>query len=187
MAYLTKEQINKIGFCSVGENVLISDKAIFYRPERITIGNNVRIDDFVVLANTIILHNNIHIALKSSILSSSHAAIEMEDYTALSYHCLLFAETDDYSQGAFINPTVPDEYRNIAAEPILLKKFSSVGANATVMPGSILEEGAVLGAGSVLKSVTKPWFCYFGVPARAIGKRNKEALEEAYAKLTQQK
>ena len=41
--FLSKEEIQKIGFKSVGENVLISDKASIYSPHLIEIGNNVRI------------------------------------------------------------------------------------------------------------------------------------------------
>lgn len=61
MAYLDEIQLKEMGFKSVGENVKISDKASFYGCDNISIGNNVRIDDFacfqlerVVLIYTII-------------------------------------------------------------------------------------------------------------------------------------
>jgi galactoside O-acetyltransferase len=50
MAMLGATQIEAMGFASVGENVRISDRASFYGSNRIHIGNNVRIDDFCVLA-----------------------------------------------------------------------------------------------------------------------------------------
>lgn len=83
--FLTNDEILKIGLKSVGENVLISDKAVFYRPERIVIGNNVRIDDFCVLANNIILHDYIHIAMGSYLLSGPNSLIEMDDFSGLAY------------------------------------------------------------------------------------------------------
>jgi len=46
MAFLTKDQIDKIGFSSIGNNCLISERAVFYNPSKIEIGNNSRIDDF---------------------------------------------------------------------------------------------------------------------------------------------
>jgi len=46
MAFLKREEIERLGFAKVGENVLISDKATFYNSANIVIGNNVRIDDF---------------------------------------------------------------------------------------------------------------------------------------------
>lgn len=50
MAILTREEIEQMGFASVGENVLISTKASFYGISKIHIGNNVRIDDFCVIS-----------------------------------------------------------------------------------------------------------------------------------------
>ena len=50
MGFYSREQLEKIGFKSLGENVLISDKTSIYSPENISIGNNVRIDDFSVLS-----------------------------------------------------------------------------------------------------------------------------------------
>ena len=49
MGVLSRLQLEDIGFKSVGKNVLISDKASIYGAGNISIGNNVRIDDFVVL------------------------------------------------------------------------------------------------------------------------------------------
>ena len=50
MGFYSREQLEKIGFKSLGENVLISDKTSIYFPKNISIGNNVRIDDFSVLS-----------------------------------------------------------------------------------------------------------------------------------------
>ena len=177
MAFLTRDEINKIGFKSVGKDVLISDKAVFYRPERISIGNHVRIDDFCVLANNIILHNHIHIALKANLLSSSDAVIEMEDYTGLGYQSLIFTETDDFSGTAFINPTIPEEFRNTVGKSVHLRKFSSVATGSIVMPGADMEEGAILGAGSLLMKPAKPWMIYFGTPARSVSTREQKIKE----------
>lgn len=50
MAILTREEVEQMGFASVGENVFISTKASFYGVSKIHIGNNVRIDDFCVIS-----------------------------------------------------------------------------------------------------------------------------------------
>ena len=46
MAYLSKQQLDRLGFRRIGNNVRISDKAAIYDPERIEIGDHSRIDDF---------------------------------------------------------------------------------------------------------------------------------------------
>ena len=50
MGFYSREQLKKIGFKSLGKNVLISDKTSIYSPENISIGNNVRVDDFSILS-----------------------------------------------------------------------------------------------------------------------------------------
>lgn len=73
MAMLSKENIDSMGFASVGENVEISDSASFYGSSRIKIGNNVRIDDFCVISagkGGIDIGNYIHIAVYTSLIGS---------------------------------------------------------------------------------------------------------------------
>ncbi len=50
MGFYTRKELERIGFKSIGENVLISDKTSIYSPQNISIGNNVRIDDYCVLS-----------------------------------------------------------------------------------------------------------------------------------------
>ena len=177
MSFLSEEQVKNIGFKSLGKDVAISDKAVFYKPERISIGNHVRIDDFCVLANNIILHNYVHLALKSNILSSTNAVIEMEDYTGIGYQSLIFTLSDDFTRGAFINPTLPDEFRYLSEKSVHVRKFGSIGAGAMVLPGADIEEGTTVGAMSLVMQPTKPWMCYFGNPARPMLKRNENLKE----------
>ena len=52
-SFYTVEELGKIGFKKLGKNVLISKKSSIYTPENISIGDNVRIDDFTILSGTI--------------------------------------------------------------------------------------------------------------------------------------
>lgn len=175
--FLTREQVMNIGFKSVGENVLISDKAVFYRPERIQIGNNVRIDDFCVLANNIVLGNNIHIALYACLLSGPNSLIEMSDFSGIAFRSLILTNTDDYSGLAMINPTIPDKYRLVTEKSIVIGRYCVIGTGSTILPGANLAEGVSVGAMSLVASPTKPWKVYFGIPARAVQERKKDLLE----------
>lgn len=175
--FLTRKQVINIGFKSVGENVLISDKAVFYRPERISIGNNVRIDDFCVLANNIVLGNNVFIGLYTCLLSGPNSIIEMSNFSTLAYRCMVFTSSDDYSGLMMTNPTMPDEFRGGYEKSILIGRHCIVGTGSTIMPGANLAEGAAVGAMSLLTMPTKEWKIYFGIPARAIKERKKDLLD----------
>ena len=54
---------------------------------------------------------------------------------------------------------------------IVIKDDAYLGANCTVMPGTIIGEGAVVGANALVKGELEPWTIYVGTPCRAIGKR----------------
>ena len=56
-SFYTKQEIASFKFKSVGNNVLISRKASIFSPENISIGNNVRIDDFCLLSGKITLQS----------------------------------------------------------------------------------------------------------------------------------
>ena len=60
--FFNEEELNKMGFKSIGKNVLISKKASIYSPEKIKIGDHVRIDDFTILSGNITIGNYVHIS-----------------------------------------------------------------------------------------------------------------------------
>jgi len=43
---------------------------------------------------------------------------------------------------------------------VVIKDHCPIYSNYTILPGAVLEEGAVLAAGSVLKGRAKPWSVY---------------------------
>ena len=61
-SFYTDSELKEIGFKSVGSNILLSRKASIYSPEKISIGNNVRIDDFCILSGNITIGNYCRIA-----------------------------------------------------------------------------------------------------------------------------
>ena len=81
-SFYTKEELLTLGFNHVGENVLISRKTSIYGPNRMSFGNNVRIDDFCILSGEITLGSNIHIGAYCGLYGAN--GIVMEDYTGLS-------------------------------------------------------------------------------------------------------
>lgn len=52
--------------------------------------------------------------------------------------------------------------------PIVVHDGCWIGANCTILPGSVIEKGCVIAAGSVVKGVLKSNRLYAGVPAKEI-------------------
>ncbi|MCG6223064.1 acyltransferase [Vibrio diabolicus] len=180
MAYLNEKEIKKIGFKSVGYNVKISDMARFYSPEKISIGNNVRIDDFCIVSGLVTLGNNVHLAVYSYI-TGCNSGVVMEDFSGIAYGVKVFTDSDDYTGRSLTNPTVPDEFKpKKISKPIRLEKHVIVGANSLVFPGVIVRIGTSIGANSMVTKSTKEWGVYSGVPAKFLKERKKDLLELEY-------
>ena len=54
---------------------------------------------------------------------------------------------------------------------VVIERNVWIGANATVLPGVRLGEGAIVGAGAVVTSDVPPGTLVLGVPARVIRER----------------
>lgn len=135
---------------SYGKNVLISRKASIYGAECITIDDNVRIDDFVLLSGEIHIRKYVHIAAYSALFGGS-CAIEIKDFSGLSSRCVIYAESDDYRGASLSNPTVPIEYRNVIGGRVTLNKHVILGTGVSVMPNLTIGDGVAVGSVSMIK------------------------------------
>jgi galactoside O-acetyltransferase len=182
MGILSKEQINEMGFARVGENVALSDKASYYNCGKISIGNNVRIDDFCVLSagdGGIEIGNYCHFAVFTSMMGAGK--ISFGDFGGTSSRVSIYSSNDDYSGAYLAGPQVPPEYTNVYHADVVIGRHVIFGAGSVVLPGVVVEDGAVAGALSLVTKNMSAFCSYFGVPARKIGTRSRECLEKEQA------
>ena len=175
MAYLLHNEIYELGLKSFGSGVLISDTARIYHPHLVSIGDKVRIDDFVVLSGKVTIGKFVHISMNSALLASDQEII-LEDFSGISPGCSLFTSFDDYSGGSMTNPTVPNEFRHVLFGSIVLKRHVIVGAHSVIGPGVIIGEGAAVGALSLVNSSVPAWTINGGVPSKFLKNRKKDLL-----------
>lgn len=177
-SFYSDEELRTIGFRAIGKDVLISRKTSIYNPGMISFGNNVRVDDFCILAGGggIELGNFVHVACYCALFGS--CGIVMEDFSGLSARVLLYSQSDDYSGYSLTNPTVPDHYKpGIKKGKVVLGRHVIVGANSTILPGITLAEGAAVGAHSLVTKNCEAWWIYFGTPAKKLRRRSMKLLE----------
>lgn len=175
--FYSAEEIKTLGLKAVGENVLISKKASIYLPEKISIGNNARIDDFCFLIGNVFVGNYVHFAPYSSVHGTGGGSVVMKDFTGLSSYCTIYAGSDDYSGEAMTNPMIDEEYRKVTCSDIILEKHSVLGLHSVLLPGAYLAEGVAVGAMSLVNRPTEPWGIYVGVPAKRMKDRQKRTLD----------
>lgn len=130
--------------------------------ENIRFGDPVLIDDFVLIVarDRITIGDYVHIACYASITGG--AEVTIGDFAAVSQGARILTGTDDFVEWGFGNSTVPEQYRNTKRAPVSVGRFCIVGANAVVLPGVTIGEGAVVGAGSVVTRDLEPWGVYIG-------------------------
>lgn len=178
MATLDQFAVERLGFAAVGENVMLSDRASFYNCANISLGNNVRIDDFCVLAagaGGIVIGNYVHIAVASTLIGSGK--ITMADFTGLSSRVSIYSSSDDYSGATMTNPVVPSEYAGVVHADVYLGRHVIVGSGSVILPGVTLAEGVAVGALSMVNKNCEPFGIYVGNPARRIKERKRDLLE----------
>jgi acetyltransferase-like isoleucine patch superfamily enzyme len=178
MGMLSREAVESMGFAPVGADVQISERASFYGASRISIGNNVRIDDFAVLAagmGGIVLGMYVHIAVGSTLIGAGK--ITLSDFCGLSSRISIYSSSDDYSGAKLTNPTVPAEFTGVTHAEVFLGKHVIVGSGSVVLPGVTIEDGVAVGALSLVNRDCKSFGVYAGNPARRIKERKRDLLE----------
>jgi dTDP-4-amino-4,6-dideoxy-D-glucose acyltransferase len=173
---LTKDELRKAGFKRLGHNVRISSKASFHNIAQISIGDNVRIDDFTVITagKPVVIGSYIHIA--SHVYIGGTYGFEMEDFSTFANGCRIYSICDDYSGESMTNPMVPMELRKGYTGKVHIGRHVIIGANTVILPKIMINDGVSVGACSLVKQDCEAWGIYAGVPAQKIGDRKKRAL-----------
>lgn len=178
-SFYSADELKEIGFKSFGKNVFISRFARFYHPENISIGDNVRIDDFCILSagSSIKIGSYIHIGCFTSIIGAGE--IILSDFCGISGHCCVYSSSDDYTGEFMTNPMVPEEFRCVTSTPVYVGKHVVVGCSSVILPGAIIEDGVSIGAMTLVQKKCAAGYIYAGNPMKKVIKRfdNYKELE----------
>ena len=162
----------------MGTSCKISPKASIYNQENLTIGDNVRIDDFCVLScgSGLKIGSHVHIACYSIFYAG--AGIVLEDFSEFATRTTILSATDDFSGESLVGPCIPDKYKpGLKCAPVRVGRHALLGVGCVVMPGVTIGDGVSVGALSLVKGDCVPWHIYAGVPAKMIRTRSKDMLE----------
>lgn len=177
-SFYSHKELKKIGIKSYGDNVFISKKASIYNPDRLIIGNNVRIDDFCILTGHIKIGSYVHISAYCGLYGKN--SIKINDFSGTSPRTTILSATDDFGGEYLIGPMVPKELTNVMGGPVILEKYVQIGAGCVIFPNVTLNEGVVVGAMSLInKSIIDEWVIYAGIPAKFLKYREKKILVKA--------
>jgi dTDP-4-amino-4,6-dideoxy-D-glucose acyltransferase len=179
-SFYSRNELAQLGLRAYGDHVFISRYARLYSPEKISLGHDVRIDDFCILSagGDVSIGTYVHIAAYCAIYGGG--GVVMDDFSGLSARTTVYSQSDDFSGESMTNPMVPREYRvRLVYKPVHIGKHALVGANSTLMPGVEIGEGVAIGAHSLVMKDCEPWGIYFGSPARRVRERSRTLLQLA--------
>lgn len=132
---------------TIGKNVTIYPNVMFYGDGPITIGDNVSIGNGTVIG------------------SWSKAGITIGDNTMIAAQCYLI----DCDHGTALG--TPMRKQTLSISPISIGNDVWLAANVTVLKGSHIAAGAVIGAKALVKGEIPPDSIAVGVPAKVIKER----------------
>ena len=122
---------------------------------RATIGNNVNICSHCLIENDVVIGNNV--TVKSGV--QIWDGITIEDNVFIGPNVTFTNDKTPQSK------QYPDEFLKTR-----VCKGASIGANATILPGIIIGEGAMVGAGAVVTKNVAAGATVYGNPASQITK-----------------
>tara|TARA_B100000780_G_scaffold92093_1_gene63771 strand:+ start:873 stop:1391 length:519 start_codon:yes stop_codon:yes gene_type:complete len=133
------------------------------------IGNHVAIDKGVYCTVNATIGDYVHIAPYVTIIGGKTGVFKCDGFNNIMAGARIVCGSDRFDGSGLFGAMIPKEFKGRQIiEPVIMERFSNVGSNAMVLPGSILREGVLLSAGSLLIGDTIPWGVYKGNPAKLI-------------------
>jgi acetyltransferase-like isoleucine patch superfamily enzyme len=168
---------NDLKYC--GKNVIIGKTVRIRDPSKVSIGDNVIIDDYTYISGNVNIGDYVHIA-PSCVLSGSTGLIEMQPFSGLSAGCKVYGGSSNYLKVGLDIPTIPKELQyNLIIDNTILESFALIGANSIVLPGCILPQGLAVAAAVTVKKnfKLKPWHCLIDNDGKMLPRRGVEELK----------
>ena len=165
---------------TVGIDVYISANVAIKRPQLVTVGSHVAIDEGFYITTAACIGNHVHIAPYVTVIGGEKGFLQMGHFTNISAGGKIICGSDCFmGEGLITAPGIPEEYRDkLKIAPVIFENFVNTGASVTVLPGVTLGEGSAIAACSLVTKNTEPWTIYMGVPAKPYKIRNRNKMIE---------
>ena len=181
-----------------GEDTLVESGARLQYPERIRLGNGVRIASQVTLrANTeqatgicIGDQTTVH---ESALIAANRGGVTIGRHSWVGPFCLIYGNGDvrigdnvliaahtsiNTVSHHFERCDIPINEQGIYCDPVNIEDDAWIGMNAVILQGVTIGKGAVVGAGAVVTRDVPAWSIVMGVPARVVSQRDNAPLQE---------
>lgn len=191
LGILLRSFFYKFLFKKVGKNVNFAKNITLRHPHKISIGNNVIIDENCMLDakgdsnNGIIIGDNCFIG-RNTILSCKNGNITLNSGITVGFNCELFSASElnigqDTLIAAYVYCIAGDhEYNTVEQHVVSLEAISRgitieegcwLGSKALILDGVKIGKDSIIGAAAVVNKDIPPFSIAIGVPANVIRNR----------------
>lgn len=146
-------------------NDIIIHKDAEFKIEPI-LGNHIAIDKGVYCTVKITIGSYTHISPYVTFIGGAKSSFICEGVNNIMAGARIICGSDRFDDSGLFGALIPEELKGKQIiEPIVMKRFSNIGTNSIILPGSIIEEGALIASGSLFYGKSEPWTVYKGNPA----------------------
>ena len=148
------------------------------------LGDHIAIDKGVYCTVNATIGGYTHISPYVTIIGGKTGEFICKGFNNIMAGARIICGSDRFDDSGLFGSMIPKEYKGKQIiEPVVMEMFSNIGTNAIVLPGSILREGVLLTAGSLLRGDTEAWGVYKGNPAVLVKKINPDLIKQKYFEL----
>ena len=149
------------------------------------LGDHIAIDKGVYCTVNATIGNYTHISPYVTIIGGKTGEFISKGFNNIMAGARIICGSDRFDDSGLFGAMIPKEYKGRQIiEPVVMEMFSNIGTNAIVLPGSILREGVLLTAGSLLMGDTEAWGVYKGNPAVLVKKIDPTIIKQKYNELS---
>jgi acetyltransferase-like isoleucine patch superfamily enzyme len=152
----------------MSEKVSIGPRCVFERPGNLSMGSRVALEQDVYLK---LVSDDARLTIGSFSFLGKGVEIDCGERVSIGSHVLLAPGCfiTDHNHGISAGKRI--DQQGCICSPVLIEDDVWVGANAVILPGVNIGEGAVIGAGAVVTQDVDAFAVMGGVPARMLSKR----------------
>lgn len=177
----------------VGRNVTFGINVVLRHPKKIRLGDNVVIDDNVVLDakgqdnNGITIGDGVFVG-RNTILSCKNGDIILDDNANLGFNCEIFSASrvrigKNILMAAYVylvggthhfdRTDIPILYQERSSQGIEVDDNAWIGAHAVIFDGVRIGKECIIGAGAVVNRDIPDWQIAIGAPAKVLKDRRE--------------
>lgn len=174
----TNARRHEFGYIHPTARVLDPQLSIFLNCDNIRIGAYSRLDGLIKVegGKGVLIGDHVHIASFGHI-GAGGGEVEIGDHSTTASHVVICSGMPDLDFLHISAADSPDAWRHLQHRT-RIGRHVAIFAGAVICPGVIIGDGAVIAAGAIVTKNVPSLEMWAGVPAKRIGKRPLEELQE---------